>query len=187
MLRTWILRSVPCFRRHLAWKRFWRSLPALTTRATIRRSTSSRRCCSSRWQRRCAARAVASTLLTSLRRTARISPTWSICPPVPRPATARAGADGIEVAATLAALKTVSLKGCVVTGDALHCHPDMARQVRAQGGHYLLKLKADHGSLLAAAQSAFTAAEAQGTLQCSSTEDDANDRVEHRCGCVFPF
>jgi predicted transposase YbfD/YdcC len=100
---------------------------------------------------------------------------------------ARAGADGIEVAATLAALKTVSLKGCVVTGDALHCHPDMARQVRAQGGHYLLKLKANHGSLLAAAQSAFTAAEAQGTLQCSSTEDDANDRVEHRCGCVFPF
>src|SRR4051812_32619160 len=79
-----------------------------------------------------------------------------------------------------------SLKGCVVTGDALHCHPDMARQVRAQGGHYLLKLKANHGPLLAAAQSAFTAAEAQGTLQCSSTEDDANDRVEHRCGCVFP-
>jgi hypothetical protein len=54
---------------------------------------------------------------------------------------ARAGADGNEVAATLAALKTVSLKGCVVTGDALHCHPEMARQVRAQGGDYLLKLK----------------------------------------------
>ena len=58
---------------------------------------------------------------------------------------ARAGADGNEVAATLAALKTVSVKGCVVTGDALHCHPAMARQVRAQGGHYLLKLKANHG------------------------------------------
>jgi hypothetical protein len=39
---------------------------------------------------------------------------------------------------------------------------------------------------LAAAQSAFIAAEAAGTLQCSSTEDDANDRIEHRCGCVFP-
>ena len=97
------------------------------------------------------------------------------------------GADGNEVAATLAALKTVSLKGCVVTGDALHCHPAKAQQVRAQGGHYLLKLKANHGPLLAAAQAAFTAAEAQGTLQCSSTEDEANDRIEHRCDlCVFP-
>ena len=48
---------------------------------------------------------------------------------------ARTGADGNEVAATLAALQTVSLKGCIVTGDALHCHPAMAGQVRAQGGH----------------------------------------------------
>src|SRR3954463_13016760 len=91
---------------------------------------------------------------------------------------ARAGLGGNEVAATLAALKTVSLKGCVVTGDALHCHPDMAHQVRAQGGHYLLKLKANQGPLLAAAQSAFTAAEAQGTLRCTSTEGGANDRID---------
>ena len=41
---------------------------------------------------------------------------------------ARAGTDGNEVAATLAALQTVSLQGCSVTGDALHCHPAMARQ-----------------------------------------------------------
>lgn len=98
---------------------------------------------------------------------------------------ARAGADGNEVAATLAALKTVSLKGCIVTGDALHCHPAMARQVRSQGGHYLLKLKANHGPLLAAAQAAFTAAEADDRLQRSGTETDANDRSEQRCGCVF--
>jgi hypothetical protein len=51
---------------------------------------------------------------------------------------ARAGADGNEAAATLAALRTVSLKGCIVTADALHCRPDMAGQVRAQGRHYLL-------------------------------------------------
>src|SRR4051812_5095407 len=89
---------------------------------------------------------------------------------------ARAGVDGNEVAATLAALKTVSLKGCVVTADALHCHPDMARQVQAQGGHYLLKLKANHGPLLAAAQ---------GTLRCTSAEDGANDRIDHRCGYVL--
>jgi predicted transposase YbfD/YdcC len=98
---------------------------------------------------------------------------------------ARAGANGNEVAATLAALKTVSLKGCTVTGDALHCHPEMARHVRAQGGDYLLKLKANHGPLLAAAKAAFAAAEVAGTLKWSATEDDANDRIERRRGCVF--
>jgi predicted transposase YbfD/YdcC len=98
---------------------------------------------------------------------------------------ARAGADGNEVAATLAALKTVTLKGCTVTGDALHCHPAMARQVRAQGGHYLLKLKANHGPLLAAAEAAFAAAETAGALKWRVTEDAANDRVESRRGCVF--
>ena len=49
---------------------------------------------------------------------------------------------GDEVAATLAALKAVTLKGCIVTADALHCHPRMASQIRAQGGHFALKLKA---------------------------------------------
>jgi len=47
--------------------------------------------------------------------------------------------------------------------------------------------KANHGPLLAAAQAAFTVAGAQGTLRCTSTEDDANDRVEHRCGYVLPL
>lgn len=99
---------------------------------------------------------------------------------------ARAGVDGNEVAATLAALNTVSLKGCVVTGDALHCHPEMARAVRARGGHYVFKLKANHGPLLAAAKAAFAAAETADTLKWTTTEDDANDRIERRRGCVLP-
>jgi predicted transposase YbfD/YdcC len=98
---------------------------------------------------------------------------------------ARVGTDGNEVAATLAALKTVALKGCIVTGDALHCHPEMARTVRAQGGHYLLKLKGNHGPLLAAAEAAFAAAEAAGTLKWTRTTDSAHDRIETRRGCVF--
>jgi len=98
---------------------------------------------------------------------------------------ARAGSDGNEVAATLAALKTVTLNGCTVTGDALHCHPEMARTVRAQGGHYLLKLKGNHGPLLAAAKAAFAAAEAAGTLKWRTTNDTAHDRIERRRGCIF--
>ena len=69
---------------------------------------------------------------------------------------------GDEVAATLAALKAVTLKGCIVTADALHCHPRMASQIRAQGGHYALKLKGNHGPLFACALKAFAEADALG-------------------------
>ena len=66
---------------------------------------------------------------------------------------------GDEVAAALAALKSLILKGCIVTADALHCHPRMAKEVRAQGTHYALKLKANNGPLFACALKAFAAAE----------------------------
>jgi predicted transposase YbfD/YdcC len=93
-------------------------------------------------------------------------------------------ADGNEVAAALAALKMVALKGCVVTADALHCHPAMAAQIRAQGGDYLLKLKANHGPLFRAAEQAFAAAEAKGRLRSNTVEDDGHGRIERRVGSV---
>jgi DDE_Tnp_1-associated len=71
---------------------------------------------------------------------------------------------GDEVAAALAALKSVVLKGCIVTTDALPCHPRMAKEVRARGAHYALKLKANHGPLFACALRAFAAADAGGQL-----------------------
>jgi len=49
---------------------------------------------------------------------------------------------GDVVAATLAALKSLVLKGCTVTADAAHCHPRMAAAVSETGAHYMLKLKA---------------------------------------------
>jgi len=93
-------------------------------------------------------------------------------------------ADGNEVAAALAALKMVSLKGCVVTADALHCHPAMAAQIRAQGGDYLLKLKANHGPLFQAAQQAFAAADTAGKLASHTVEDNDHGRIERRVGSV---
>jgi hypothetical protein len=71
----------------------------------------------------------------------------------------RRAAGGDEVAATLAALKSLVLKGCIVTADALHCHPRMATEVRARGAHYAIKLKANHGPLFTCAQAAFAAAD----------------------------
>jgi predicted transposase YbfD/YdcC len=92
---------------------------------------------------------------------------------------------GDEVAATLAALKSLVLKGCIVTGDALHCHPRMATQVRERGAHYALKLKANHGPLFACAQQAFATADAKGTLTCFEQSDSNHDRREWRRASVI--
>ena len=92
---------------------------------------------------------------------------------------------GDEVGATLAALKSLILKGCIVAGDALHCHPRMATQVRERGAHYALKLKANHGPLYACAQAAFAAADAKGKLASHEQIDDEHDRHERRRACVI--
>lgn len=91
---------------------------------------------------------------------------------------------GDEVAATLAALKSVVLKGCIVTGDALHCHPRMAAAVRGRGAHYAFKLKANHAPLFTCAQRAFAAADAAGRLAFYEQTDAAHDRQERRRASV---
>jgi predicted transposase YbfD/YdcC len=93
---------------------------------------------------------------------------------------ARASADGNEVAATLAALKSLDLKGCVVTADALHCHPKMAQGVRATGAHYAIKLKGNNGPLHACAVRAFALADASGALAFHETSETGHDRFERR-------
>ncbi|HEY8262450.1 MAG TPA: ISAs1 family transposase [Methylosinus sp.] len=95
---------------------------------------------------------------------------------------ARASADGNEVKATLEALKSLDLKGCVVTADALHCHPKMAEGVRARGGHYALKLKANNGPLHKLAVAAFEKADARGGGAFHETSSSGHDRSERRRG-----
>lgn len=90
-----------------------------------------------------------------------------------------------EVAATLAALKSLVLKGCTVTTDALHCHPRMAAEVRATGAHYALKLKSNHAPLFACVQTAFATAERDGTLEFYEETDSGHDRQERRRASVI--
>lgn len=92
---------------------------------------------------------------------------------------------GDEIAATLKALKSVVLKGCIVTADALHCHPRMAAAVRERGAHYALKLKANHAPLFTCAQRAFAAADTAGTLDFYEQTDAAHDRRERRRASVI--
>lgn len=94
----------------------------------------------------------------------------------------RRAEGGDEIAATLAALKSLVLKGCIVTADALHCHPRMAAAVRATGAHYALGLKANHGPLYAAAGAAFAQAEAKaaGKLVVHEHSESGHGRLERR-------
>jgi predicted transposase YbfD/YdcC len=92
---------------------------------------------------------------------------------------------GNEVAATLAVLKSLVLKGCIVTGDALHCHPAMAAEVRARGAHYALKLKANNAPLFNCALAAFAAADAGGKLKSYEESDSDHGREEHRRASVI--
>jgi len=93
---------------------------------------------------------------------------------------AKASADGNEVKATLEALKSLDLKGCTVTADALHCHPAMAKAVRTAGAHYALKLKGNNGPLHACAVKAFEKADEAGKSASYEKSEKGHDRCERR-------
>ena len=88
---------------------------------------------------------------------------------------------GNEVNGALALLKMLSLEGCVVTADALHCHRAMAAAVRKAKGAYALKLKANQSALLADAEAALKAAKRP---ERAETEDTGHGRVERRQAVV---
>lgn len=91
---------------------------------------------------------------------------------------------GGEAAAAIEALKILSLKGCTVTGDALHCHRRMTRAVRAGGGHYVLAIKGNQAKLAREAQAALDAAAADPRTPIAETEDAAHGRHELRRAVV---
>ncbi len=57
-----------------------------------------------------------------------------------------------EVAAALEALQLLSLQGCIVTADALHCHRTMAQAILDRGADYVLALKENQAALWADAR-----------------------------------
>jgi predicted transposase YbfD/YdcC len=89
-----------------------------------------------------------------------------------------------EVAATLALLKSLDLKGCTVTADALHCRPETAKALIAKKAHYALGLKANRGRLFAAAERSFAQADA---VDCFETRESAHGRTEVRRASVLPL
>jgi predicted transposase YbfD/YdcC len=55
-----------------------------------------------------------------------------------------------EIAGALEVLEMLSLEGCIVTTDALHCHRAMAKAILERGGDYVLAIKGNRGPLFTA-------------------------------------
>ncbi len=85
-----------------------------------------------------------------------------------------------EVAGTLEVLKLLSLKGCVVTADALHCHAAMAKSILDRQAQYVLALKENQSALFADAAALLEPI----AHQIEDVRDPSHGRVEERRASV---
>jgi predicted transposase YbfD/YdcC len=88
-----------------------------------------------------------------------------------------------EVAGALEVLGLLSLKGCIVTADALHCHRAMAVSVLDRGGQYVLALKENQSALFAAVKRCFPRARQRSIAE--RLEPSTHDRREQRRATVI--
>lgn len=95
--------------------------------------------------------------------------------------------EGGEAAAAIRAVEILSLKGALVSGDALHCHRRMTQAVRSRGGHYLLAIKRNQSKLAKEADAALDAAASKPRTAIAETHDVAHDREEVRRCFVTRF
>jgi predicted transposase YbfD/YdcC len=92
--------------------------------------------------------------------------------------------EGGEAEAAIKLLESVSLKGCVVTADAIHCDRRTVATVKQRGGDYVIALKRNQRKLLASVATLFDAADARaGSAETSET---AHGRQERRSIRVLP-
>jgi predicted transposase YbfD/YdcC len=97
-----------------------------------------------------------------------------------------AGSGG-EAEAAIRALELLSLKGAIVSGDALHCHRRLTKLVRDKGGDYVLAIKDNQVKLAAAAKAALDKAADKARTPRFESEATAHGRHEVRHAFVAPF
>jgi predicted transposase YbfD/YdcC len=88
-----------------------------------------------------------------------------------------------EIAAVPKLLQMLSLKGCIVTADALNCQRTIAAKVTEQGGDYVLALKGNQGSLHDDVRT-FLDDPARASEACHTTVDGEHGRIETRTSQV---
>lgn len=95
--------------------------------------------------------------------------------------------DGGESAAAITALNLLSIKGRLVTADALYCHRRFTTAVLDGGGDYAIPIKGNQSKLAKLAKEALDkAAEKPATAICE-TEDTAHGRHEIRRCFIVAF
>jgi predicted transposase YbfD/YdcC len=90
-----------------------------------------------------------------------------------------------EVLGAQQALALLSLEGCIVTADALHCRADTAQTILDAGGDYVLALKANQPTLLAKVRAAVEQADPSG--EAIQQPAKGHGRMEARAAVVVPF
>ncbi len=95
-----------------------------------------------------------------------------------------------EITAVPELLKSIHLKGCFVTTDALNCQKEIVKVCIEQGGDYLLPVKGNQGNLhkqIKEAAEHWWEQHPEGTLgfNYSETLDKAHGRTERRMGWVI--
>lgn len=88
-----------------------------------------------------------------------------------------------EAQGALEILQMLSLEGCIVTADALHCNRPFAAMVLERGGHYVLALKQNQGKLFDAVARRFARAGKRNVA--NSIEPSTHDRQEVRRATVI--
>jgi predicted transposase YbfD/YdcC len=90
---------------------------------------------------------------------------------------------GAEISAGVDLLKGLSLKGCTVTADALHCTRSTAAAIRGAKAHYALTLKKNRRDLWDEAEAAFEAA--GQSAPSYETRQSGHGRLELRRASVL--
>jgi predicted transposase YbfD/YdcC len=88
-----------------------------------------------------------------------------------------------ETAGALEVLELLSLEGCIVTADALHCHRAMATTVLDRGGHYVLAIKANRGPLFTTVLRQFARSGKRSSVD--QIDPSTHDRREKRRATVM--
>jgi predicted transposase YbfD/YdcC len=88
-----------------------------------------------------------------------------------------------EAKGALEVLRMLSLEGCIVTGDALHCNRPFVTTVLKRGAHYVLALKKNQGKLFDAVARRFARAGKRSVAK--RIELSTHDRRESRHATVI--
>ena len=88
-----------------------------------------------------------------------------------------------EVTAVPKLLAMLSLKGCIVTAEAMNCQRTTCAQIAKQDGDYVIALKGNQGSLHDDVR-VFLEDPDRPTDPCHTTVDNDHGRIETRTGTV---